>query len=67
MARTTELEDTMLVPEIARRMYCRRETVWRWIKNGCQGRRLRAIRAGRRFLVSEADLEDFVRVSDEAA
>jgi len=49
-------EDLMTVPEVAERLRVCRETVRRWARSG----RLKAFRAGRKYLISDAALQAFL-------
>ncbi len=50
--------DCQTVPQVARRLECSADTVWRWIRRGD----LKAVRLpGRLVRVSQTDLEAFIK------
>lgn len=56
-------ETVYMVDEVAERLKVCRQTVLRWI----QARKLGAIRAGKKYLITQADLLAFLRDSSEGS
>lgn len=51
----------MTLKEAAEKINRKKDTVWNWVKHGCNGIKLEGVKFGHQWMVTQEQLDDFAR------